>query len=199
MMVQGRVSELDRAAGEMVGEVAERADSGPAWRAFRFTVAWWRASRGELEQARDDFEAAVAQGLSTLPRDVNWLAALGSASEACFLLGDAVRAAELRPLLEPYRARMVVAARGASHGGSVVYQLAKLAALCGDAGAADELFAEAARRDEHAGAPAFVVRDLLHHGDFLRAAGHDDRAHDLTRMAAEKAASLGFTYGADGA
>jgi hypothetical protein len=93
---------------------------------------------------------------------------------------------------------MVVAARGASHGGSVAYQLAKLAALCGDAGAADELFAEAARRDEHAGAPAFVVRDLLHHGDFLRAAGQDDRADDLTRMAAEKAASLGFTYGADG-
>ena len=134
---------------------------------------------------------------ATLPRDVNWLAALTSASEACVLLGDADRAAELRVMLEPYRTRMVVAARGASHEGAVAYQLARLAALCGAATAADELFAEAARRDDHAGAPAFVVRDLLHHGEFLRAIGQHDGAHDRVRQAAEKAQSLGFSYGAD--
>jgi hypothetical protein len=195
MVVQRRVRELNR-AGELVGEVAERAESGPAWRAFRFTVAWWHAARGELELGRRDVEAAVGDGLSTLPRDVNWLAALGSASEACFLLGDAGRAAELRAMLEPYRTRMVVAARDSSHGGSVAYRLARLAALCGDVTAADELFAEAARRDDYAGAPAFVVRDLRHHGEFLKTIGQHDRADDLITEAAAKAQSLGFTYGA---
>jgi hypothetical protein len=107
----------------------------------------------------------VGDGLSTLPRDVNWLAALGSASEACLLLGDACRAAELRTLLEPYRTRMVVAARGSSHGAS--------------------------RR-----APAFVVRDLRHHGEFPKTIGQHDRAEDLIAEAAARAQSLGFTYGA---
>ena len=33
-------------------DVPERAQSGPAWRAYRFTFAWWHAARGELELAR---------------------------------------------------------------------------------------------------------------------------------------------------
>lgn len=198
MVVQGRIREVEPTGAGGDADVPERAQSGPAWRAYRFTFAWWHAARGAREQARLDFEAAMGDGLCTLPRDVNWLAALTSASEACVLLGDADRAAELRAMLEPYRTRMVVAARGASHQGAVAYQLARLAALCGDATAADELFAEAARRDDHAGAPAFVVRDLLHHGEFLRAIGQHDGADDLVRKAVEEAQSLEFSYGADG-
>jgi DNA-binding SARP family transcriptional activator len=196
MVVQGRIGDLEPTSGGGDADIPERAESGPAWRAFRFTFAWWHAARGELDAARRDFEAAVADGLSTVPRDVNWLAALTSATEACVLLEDAARAAELRLLLEPYAGRMVVTARGASHGGSVAYSLARLAALCGDSTDADALFAEAARRDEHAGASAFVVRDLWHHGEFLRAIGQHDRADGIRAQAAEKARSLGFTYGA---
>jgi hypothetical protein len=190
MLVQGRVRELEPPAAGLVGDVAERAHSGPAWRAYRFTFAWLHAERGELDTARRDFEAAVAGGLSTLPRDVNWLAALASAAEACVLLGDTARAQELRALLEPYDTRMVVTARGASHAGSVAYLLARLAVLCGDDDAADQLFADAARRDEHAGAAALVVRDLQRHGQFLRATGRHDRADDVLRAGAEKARSL---------
>ena len=166
MMVQGRIADLDPGEGGLEGDVAKRADRGPAWRAYRFTFAWWRAERGDLAAARRDFEEAIGDGLSTLPRDVNWIAALASASEACILLGDADRARELRALLAPYARRMVVTARGASHAGSVAYKPARLAALCGDAAAADGLFADAARHDDAAGAPAFVVRDLQRHADF---------------------------------
>ena len=133
MVVQGRIRDVEPTGAGGDADVPERAQSGPAWRAYRFTFAWWHAERGEREEARLDFEAAVGDGLRTLPRDVNWLAALTSASEACVLLGDADRAAALRAMLEPYRTRMVVAARGASHEGAVAYQLARLAALCGDA------------------------------------------------------------------
>ena len=148
MMVQGRIADLDPGEGGLEGDVAKRADRGPAWRAYRFTFAWWRAERGDLAAARRDFEEAIGDGLSTLPRDVNWIAALASASEACILLGDADRARELRALLAPYARRMVVTARGASHAGSVAYKPARLAALCGDAAAADGLFADAARHDD---------------------------------------------------
>jgi hypothetical protein len=196
MVAQGRIQDVDPAGAGDAPPIPERAETGPAWRAFRFTFAWWHAARGELELARRDFEAAVGDGLSTVPRDVNWLAALSSAAEGCVLLKDAARAAELRVLLEPYRTRMVVAARGASHAGSVAHLLARLAALCGDIDEADELFAEAVVRDARAGAPAFVVRDLRRHGELLRAIGERDRADDLTAQAVEKARSLGLTYGA---
>ncbi|MGB0092598.1 MAG: hypothetical protein WBP81_08705, partial [Solirubrobacteraceae bacterium] len=192
MLVQGRMRDLDPATGGVEGDVAERASSGPAWRAYRFTFAWWHAERGELEEARRDFDAAVADGLSTLPRDVNWLAALSSAVEACVLLEDTQRAQELRVLLAPYDTRMIVTARGSSHWGSVAYLLARLAAVCGDNASADELFADAAQRDEHAGAAALVVRDLQRHGELLHAADRHQHADELLHAVAEKARSLGL-------
>jgi DNA-binding SARP family transcriptional activator len=195
MVVQGRIRDVDPAVDGVEGgvDVAERAQRGPAWRAYRFTFAWWHGERGELDDARRDFESAVADGLQTLPRDVNWLAALASAVEACVLLGDTERASQLRALLEPHAARMVVTARGASHAGSVAYFAARAAALSGDAKAADDLFAQAARRDREAGATAFVVRDLSRHGEFLRAVGESGRGRGLLRAAAERARAVGLT------
>ena len=191
MVVQGRIRDLDPGESEVVDDTG-RAYTGPAWRSYRFTFAWWHAERGELGPAREDFEAAIADGLSTLPRDVNWLAALTSATQACALLEDLERARELRALLEPYATRMVVTARGASHGGSVAYLLARLAAVLGDHEAADRMFRSAAERDERAGAPAFVLRDLRGHESLLRAAGRHDDAGALSRRAADLAESLGF-------
>jgi hypothetical protein len=192
MVVQARLRDLDPADAGADVDVAERAHVGPAWRAFRFTFAWWHAEREELDQARDDFEAAIADGLSTLPRDVNWLAALTSATEACVLLEDLTRARELRTLLAPYATRMAVTARGASHGGSVAYLIARLAALCGDQTAADQMFSDAANRDKLAGAPAFVLRDLRAHESFLRSTGRNLDADRLLRRAADLARSLGL-------
>jgi hypothetical protein len=198
MLVQGRIGDLDPAFGGIGGDVAERAQVGPAWRAYRFTFAWWHAERGELDEARRDFETAVADGFSTLPRDVNWLPALASAVEACALLEDVERGRELRGLLEPYADRMVVTARGASHGGACAYHVARAAAAAGDLPAADRLFGEAARRDREAGAMAFVVRDLSRHAELLRTAGEDARARGLLRAAAERATSLGLPRPHDG-
>jgi tetratricopeptide (TPR) repeat protein len=184
MLVQGRISDVDPAGGGgVVGDIAERAETGPAWRAYRFTFAWWHATRGEMEEARRDFDAALADGFATIPRDVNWLASLASASEACVLLGDIERGIELRTLFAPYATRMVVNARGSSHAGSVAFQLAQLAALCGDIAEADRLFEDAARNDERAGAPAFVIRDQQRHGEFLLANGYVERGHALLRAA----------------
>jgi hypothetical protein len=139
--------------------VSERAQRGPAWQAYRLTFAWVHAERGELDEARRHYDAALADGLAGIPRDVNWLAALASAANACVLLGDTARAGELRGLLEPYSHRIVVSARGACHVGSVAYLLARLAAAGGHDDTAARLFEEAANRDERAGATAFAQRD----------------------------------------
>lgn len=61
----------------------------------------------------------------------------------------------------------------------------RLAAVCGDNEAADRLFTDAARRDERAGAPALVSRDLRYHAQFLHADGHPCRADQLLLLAAE--------------
>jgi hypothetical protein len=66
--------------------------------------------------------------------------------------------------------------------------------VCGDNAAADELFADAARRDEHAGAAALVVRDLQRHGELLHAADRRQRADQLLHTAAEKARSIGLNW-----
>ncbi|MGB0097737.1 MAG: hypothetical protein WBP81_35020 [Solirubrobacteraceae bacterium] len=166
--------------------------SGPAWRAYRFTFAWWHAERGELDQAREDYETAVGDGLSTLPRDVNWLAALSSAVEAAVLLGDRERSAELYRLLEPYTTRMVVTARGASHAGSAAYFAARAASLSDDPENADHLFAQAIRADQHLGAPALVVRDLHRQGELLLSVRQRGRATKALSAAAELAGSLGL-------
>ena len=192
MLVQGRVRDLDLTVGGMVADVSDRAAHGPAWRAYRFTFAWWHAERGELAQAREDFEAAVGEGLATLPRDVNWLAALSSAVEAAVLLGDRERAAELYALLDPYRTSMVVTARGASHNGSVAYFAARAAAVAGDPETADRRFAHAIRADRDLGASALVVRDLRRHGELLRSVGQRGRAGAALSAAADLANSLGL-------
>jgi tetratricopeptide (TPR) repeat protein len=173
LLIEDRVADVDPVAVGVQDIVSERAERGPAWQAYRLTFAWVHAERGDLDEARRHYDAALTDGLAGIPRDVNWTSALASAANACVLLGDTERAAELRALLEPYSHRMVVTARGAYHVGSVAYLLALLAAACGDDDTAARLFEEAANRDEQAGAVAFAQRDrrareALHHRASLR-------------------------------
>jgi tetratricopeptide (TPR) repeat protein len=183
-LVEGRFAELDPPAAGVEGAVAERSQAGPAWRAYRFTFAWLHAERGNIEQAHRDFDAALADGLDSLPRDVNWLDALNAAANTAVLLGDVEHARELRLLLDPYANRMIVNARGALHVGSVAYVLARLAVACGDHAAADQHYLQATQSDQHAGATAWVLRDLHHHSDLLHTIGRHSRANELGQRAA---------------
>jgi DNA-binding SARP family transcriptional activator len=184
MVIEEAFEDVDPATLGLDPAVVEHAQTGPAWRAFRLAFAWIRAERGELDQARRHLDEALGTGPRELPRDVNWLPAMGSASNACALLGDADLARELRTLLEPYSDRMVTVGRGSAQGGSVAYLLARLAAACGDLEDADRLFVEAEQRDERAGAPVWVLRDLRHHARLLEAAGQAERARTILARAA---------------
>jgi hypothetical protein len=157
--------------------------------------AWLHAERGEIEQARQDFEAALADGFASLPRDVNWLDALNAAANTAALLGDLERSRQLCNLLEPYADRMIINPRGALHAGSVAYALARLAAVCDDNAAADQLYQHAAQRDQEAGVAAWVLRDLHHHSDFLHAIEHHERAGALAQRAAALAVVIASRAG----
>ena len=96
------------------------------------------AATGRLDEARSALYVVAADDFATVPRDMNWISTMASATEVCAHLGDKQRARTLRSLLEPYGDRMVTAARAAFHHGSVAYFLARAAATLGDHRAADE-------------------------------------------------------------
>jgi hypothetical protein len=64
--------------------------------------------------------------------------------------------------------------------------LARLAAAWGDNAAADRFYKRAAERDQHAGGPAWVLRNLRHHSNFLRTTGQ----HERTDVVAQRADRL---------
>jgi DNA-binding SARP family transcriptional activator/tetratricopeptide (TPR) repeat protein len=177
---------------DLLPYVEHKAEHSPAGWAYRATLAWTYAELGREDEARRHLDTIAADTFTRIPRDMNWLPAMASATEAAAVLGDEGQAATLRRLLEPYRALTCVSGRGAGHYGSVAYLLARLAATVGDLAAADELYTEAARRDERAGALIWVVRDLRHHGALLLAQGDPRRAHDVLRRAAEGARKAGL-------
>jgi hypothetical protein len=177
---------------DLLPYMEDKAERSPAASAYRATLAWTCAELGREHEARRHLDIVAVDDFAAVPRDMNWLPAMASATQAAALLGDVERAATLRRLLEPYRALMSVAGRASGHYGSVAYLLARLAATVGDREAADMLYAEAARRDEQAGALVWMVRDLRHHGELLLAQGDQRRAHEVLRRAEERALQTGL-------
>ena len=165
--ISERFAELDPTTLGADHVATRRAQRGPAWRTYRLTFAWLHAERGEFDAAQHNLDAALDRDLDALPRDANWLASMCSASQACALLGNAELARSLREALAPFADRQAVSARGACHGGSIAYLLARLAATCGDTPAAEQHFQEAVKRDEHAGAPVWVARDVRRHAELV--------------------------------
>jgi hypothetical protein len=156
--------------GEALAFTEEKIQRSAAGLAYLAGIATVLAATGRDDDARQAIEIVAADDFATVPRDMNWLSTIASAAEVCATLGDTQRARTVRSLLEPYADRMVISARAAHHQGSVAYFLARLAAAVGDHRAADELYGNAAQRDERAGAAIWVVRDQWRHAELLLAA-----------------------------
>ena len=178
--------------GEALAFIEDKVNRSPAGLAYLAGIATVFATTGRTEEARRALDIVAADGFATVPRDMNWLSTMCSAAELCALLGDTERARMLQPMLRPYADRMAISGRAAHHQGTVAYFLARLAATLGDRTAADDLYTEAAQRDERAGAAIWVVRDLRRHAEFLLA--HDDigSALPLLERAARQANAAGL-------
>ena len=130
---------------------------------------------GRPDEARAEFEAAAGEGFAAFPRDANWLVAITLMAEVCGALGDAVRAAELYAMLEPYAGRNVVVGRNATFNGSASWLLGLLAAAQGRYELAESHYEAAQEMHAAMGARPFEARTKVAWAEMLLAQGEDWR------------------------
>jgi eukaryotic-like serine/threonine-protein kinase len=161
--MQGQLGELQEAIrvhGEQYPSIAR-------WRNALVAVelADERAARAEVERhARSDF--------ADLPRDGLWILHLCSLAEACVLLGDERRAAQLYQLLSPYADRNAISITTMPFG-PVALRLGMVAAMLGRWQEADRHFQLAMQRCTRLGAPAITARVLYERSRMLVGRGEE--------------------------
>ncbi|MGH8906256.1 MAG: BTAD domain-containing putative transcriptional regulator [Egibacteraceae bacterium] len=185
---QGRLDELD----ETVRGFVRKFPHVPGWRA---ALALIRATAGDEEAARWEFERLAAKDFTLIPRDAVWLVTVALAAEVCALLGDARRAVMLYELLLPFAHHCVVLGRAYSCLGSVAHFLGQLAATMGDVEAACRHFEVALEVNARIGATPHLAHTQYHCARALLARGlpgDRETANALRGQALRTARALGM-------
>ena len=168
--------------------------SSPASLSFRCGMAFFAAGSGREAEAREHLEHVAAHGLDRMPFDVNWLETVGTLGEACAMLGDADRAAQLYGLLLPYEGRLEpVAGRALVSWGAVDRHLGAIAAAMSRWGDAERHFEAALRENERLGFRPWLAWTRYQYAQMLAggdAPGARERAGELLTGAAELASEL---------
>jgi hypothetical protein len=137
--------------------------------------------------ARVEIERHGRAGFADLPRNVLWVLHLCALAEACALVGDERRAADLHELLSPYGERNAVSLSTMPFG-PVALRLGMLAALLGRWDDAERHFEVAEERCGRLGAPALTARVLYEHARMLvRRGAPADAARAAELLARAKA------------
>jgi tetratricopeptide (TPR) repeat protein len=170
--------------------------SSPASLSFRCGMAFVAAGSGREAEARDHLEHIAAHGLDRMPFDVNWLETVGTLGEACAMLGDADRAAQLYRLLLPYEGRLeAVAGRALASWGAVDRHLGVMAAAMSRWDDAERHFQAALRVNERLGFRPWLAWTRHQYAQMLGAADaprNRERAGELLSGAADLASELGL-------
>jgi hypothetical protein len=119
--------------------------------------------------------------------------ALSVLARDCVVLGETRHAPRLYQALAPYAGRAVVAAGAVLCAGSVDFYLAGLAALSGDAAAADRHYRAAAGCHRRLGARPMLAHTLHEHAPLLRQQGDHAAAAAALAEARAIAADCGMT------
>ena len=128
------------------------------------------AAHGAAEQARGRLDELVGSGMDTLRPDMVFVWALTELARGCIVLRAACHAPRLYQALAAYAGRAAVAAGAVMCAGSTDYYLAGLAALNGDAAAADRHYRAAAGCHRRLGARPMLAHTLHEHARLLRQA-----------------------------
>jgi tetratricopeptide (TPR) repeat protein len=161
---QGRMNEV----GETIRVHGEQHPLIARWR-----NAFWAAEVGDERAAREEVERHARNGFSDLPRNGLWIIHLCSLAEACVLLRDTERAAQIYDLLSPYADRNAIAISSMPYG-PVALRLGMIAALLERWDEADEHFKLAMERCGQLGARAITARVLYEHAKMLVARGAEE-------------------------
>jgi tetratricopeptide (TPR) repeat protein len=154
------------------------------------------AEHGAWEQARGRFGELATAGVAAMRPDMLYVWALALLARGCCVLGSRQHATHLYRALLPFAGRAAVAAGAVMCAGSVSRYLGGLAALSGQAAAADEHFQAAIADHRRLGARPLLARTLHEHAQLLagRAAGSDlARAAEALAEARAIAAECGMT------
>jgi DNA-binding NarL/FixJ family response regulator len=177
---QGRLQDAE-------GALAAIADSGSGDPAIAMLRCWLLAVRAELGRepdARAALELLAGDGFASLPRDAYWLGAVAALAEACALLGDTKRAAELYDLARPFADHNVVPG-SLPCAGSVERYLGLLAATDGRFETAGHHFDRAVAANAELGARPMVAWSQHDHAAMLRSRGRLDDAERVLALAAD--------------
>jgi DNA-binding SARP family transcriptional activator len=177
---QGRLGELEPHFARLVREVGAL----PGWKT---ALAWAYVQSGRPEAALTELEDLRANEFAALPFDANFDAALAIVSHIAAELGDAELAAEVDPLLRPYRDHWLVLGPAPATLGPIAYSVGLCALVAGDAATAAEDFALALDRAEAMRSGPYVARA---HAGLAAALAQLDGEENRERAAEHHAAAL---------
>jgi hypothetical protein len=151
------------------------------------------AAHAATEQARGRLDELVGTGLGAMRPDMLFAWTLSVLARDCVVLGETRHAPRLYQALAPYAGRAVVAAGAVLCAGSADFYLAGLAALSGDAAAADRHYRVAAGCHRRLGARPMLAHTLHEHAPLLRQRGDHAAAAAALAEARAIAADCGMT------
>ena len=164
---QGRLDEL---LPELERFARDASTVGP-WHAI-LPLAYLDA--GDRARARAAYDAALAGGVSAVPRTMFWLASLASLAEAAALLEARDGAAQLYAALEPH-ADLLAQWSFTGNAGSVHRLLGRTAAAAQQRHRAREHFESALRRHAALGSGPLLARTRCDYGELLLTGPRADR------------------------
>jgi tetratricopeptide (TPR) repeat protein len=135
---------------------------------------------GREAEARAFFEDLASAGFERIPRNIRWHGTLVEVAHLCAELGDAERARSLVEILAPVEHQHGVLPMPICYGGPVARCLARLHALLGRAGEAEELYLEALDACATLGARPMQARVGVELGTLV---ARRDRARGRERLA----------------
>jgi DNA-binding CsgD family transcriptional regulator/tetratricopeptide (TPR) repeat protein len=188
---QGRLAEAEAA----LTAVVDSGSGDPAIGMLRCWLVTVRAELGREPDARAALELLAGEGFASLPRDAYWLGSVAALAEACALLGDTKRGAELYDLARPFADHNAVPGN-LPCGGSVERYLGLLAATDGRFEAAMHHFDRAIAANGELGARPLVAWSQHDHAAMLRSRGRLDDAERVLALAGDAgrtARELGMT------
>jgi tetratricopeptide (TPR) repeat protein len=183
---QGRIAEMDRGLQIMVAQYP----AVPVWRSLS---AFVHAQQGRLEEARAEIERLAVEEFHDLPRDYLRISCLMYLADACAVVGDRRRAAQLYDLMLPYASRCVVVGFGLMCWGALGRFIGSLAATLERWDEASKHFEAALEINRRLHACPAVAHTQYAYARMLHAAQRDpDRARALAGESAATAAALGM-------
>jgi class 3 adenylate cyclase/DNA-binding SARP family transcriptional activator len=170
--------------------------ASPETMAWRSMFAGLCADIGELDEAAKQLDALAADRFRAVPRDWAFPLAIRYLAEICAQLGDAERAAQLLPEVEPYSGQMLVVTLGTSIEGAADRSLGQLHEALGRFDDAERHYQAAFRMEESLGFAPLAARTRFWQARLLaRSANRSkrQRAVDLLKATDASAANLGMS------